>query len=35
MRNKHILDMASLSSNDIKQILDTAVRMKEILPAGH
>jgi len=30
MRNKHILDMASLSSNDIKQILDTAVRMKEI-----
>ena len=30
MRNRHILDMASLSSGDIKQILDTAVRMKEI-----
>jgi len=30
MRHKHILDMDSLSSNDIKQILDTAVRMKEI-----
>ncbi|MGD9330613.1 MAG: aspartate carbamoyltransferase catalytic subunit [Desulfobacterales bacterium] len=30
MRNKHILDMASLSSEEIKQILDTAVRMKEI-----
>ena len=30
MRNKHILDMASLSVGEIKQILDTAVRMKEI-----
>lgn len=30
MRNKHILDMASLSGDEIKQILDTAVRMKEI-----
>ena len=30
MRSKHILDMASLSSSDIKQILDTSVRMKEI-----
>jgi aspartate carbamoyltransferase catalytic subunit len=30
MRNKHILDMASLSTGEIKQILDTAVRMKEI-----
>lgn len=30
MRNKHILDMASLSAGEIKQILDTAVRMKEI-----
>jgi len=30
MRNKHILDMASLSVAEIRQILDTAVRMKEI-----
>jgi aspartate carbamoyltransferase catalytic subunit len=30
MRNKHILDMASLAPGEIKQILDTAVRMKEI-----
>ena len=30
MRNKHILDMSSLTPGDIKQILDTAVRMKEI-----
>ncbi len=30
MRQKHILDMASLSSVDIRTILDTAVRMKEI-----
>jgi len=30
MRNKHILDMASLSPGEIKQILETAVRMKEI-----
>ena len=30
MRHKHILDMASLSDADIRMILDTAVRMKEI-----
>ncbi len=30
MRHKHILDMASLSDADIRTILDTAQRMKEI-----
>jgi aspartate carbamoyltransferase catalytic subunit len=30
MRHKHILDMASLSVADIRTILDTAARMKEI-----
>ena len=30
MRHRHILDMASLSTADIRTILDTAVRMKEI-----
>jgi aspartate carbamoyltransferase catalytic subunit len=30
MRHRHILDMASLSAADIKTILDTAQRMKEI-----
>ncbi|MBL0712524.1 MAG: aspartate carbamoyltransferase catalytic subunit [Desulfosarcina sp.] len=30
MRHKHVLDMASLSAADIRTILDTAVRMKEI-----
>ncbi len=30
MRHKHILDMASLSTGDIRTILDTAERMKEI-----